>query len=86
MMVVNAMASTVSKHVEPLPEPVEDVKALTAEFEYTIPHMVPFFDFLFMQGDETELEEDELYPMNVETIEALYELPYTDVAVEWWVD
>ena len=38
--------TTVVKHVEPLPEPTEDVKALVAEYDRLIPHMIPFFDFL----------------------------------------
>ena len=36
--------TTVVKHVEPIPEPTEDVKAFVAEFDRLIPQMIQCFD------------------------------------------
>ena len=38
--------ATVVKHVEPLPEPIEDVKAFVAEYDRLIPQMIQCFESL----------------------------------------
>ena len=48
-------ATTVVKHVEPLPEPTEDVKAFVAEFDRLIPHIIQCFESLVVQVEVTPL-------------------------------
>ena len=47
--------ATVVKHVEPLPEPTEDVKAFVAEYDRLIPQMIQCFESLVVQVDVTPL-------------------------------
>ena len=46
--------ATVVKHVEPLPEPIEDVKAF-AEYDRLIPQMIQCFESLVVQVEVTPL-------------------------------
>ena len=41
--------TTVVKHVEPLPEPIEDVKAFVAEYDRLIPQMIQCFESVVVQ-------------------------------------
>ena len=41
--------ATVVKHVEPLPEPTEDVKAFVAEYDRLIPQMIQCFESVVVQ-------------------------------------
>ena len=75
--------TTVVKHVEPLPEPVEDVKAFVAQYEYYVSKMIPFFDFLFPADEEEEEEEVEDVEEDVE--EEVEPLPVPYVDVKSWV-
>ena len=47
--------ATVVKHVEPLPEPTEDVKAFVAGYDSLIPQMIQCFDALVVQVEVTPL-------------------------------
>ena len=47
--------ATVVKHVEPLPEPTEDVKAFVAEYDRLIPQMIQCFESLVVQVEVTPL-------------------------------
>jgi hypothetical protein len=47
--------TTVVKHVEPLPEPTEDVKAFVAGYDSLIPQMIQCFDALIIQVEEIPL-------------------------------
>ena len=47
--------TTVVKHVEPLPEPTEDVKEFVAEYDRLIPQMIQCFDALVVQVEVTPL-------------------------------
>ena len=47
--------TTVVKHVEPLPEPTEDVKAFVGEFDRLIPQMIQCFESLVVQVEVTPL-------------------------------
>ena len=53
-LVLNAVA-TVDRHVEPLPEPTEDVKAFVAEYDRLIPQMIQCFESLVVQVAVTPL-------------------------------
>ena len=47
--------ATFVKHVEPLPEPTEDVKAFVAEYDRLIPQMIQCFESLVVQVEVTPL-------------------------------
>ena len=47
--------ATVVKHVEPLPEPTEDVKEFVAEYDRLIPQMIQCFESLVVQVEVTPL-------------------------------
>jgi hypothetical protein len=47
--------ATVVKHVEPLPEPTEDVKAFVAVYDRLIPQMIQCFESLVVQVEVTPL-------------------------------
>ena len=53
-LVLNAVA-TVDRHVEPLPEPTEDVKAFVAEYDRLVPLMIQCFDALVVQVEVNPL-------------------------------
>ena len=53
-LVLNAVA-TVDRHVEPLPEPTEDVKAFVTEYDRLVPQMIQCFESLVVQVEVTPL-------------------------------